>query len=762
MPQQALAIVLGSLVALYGNELPDQYWLAFMPITLLLCYYCPAYRFVLLFASAYLWSSAAFHYHLEHRLDGSYDNQVTLIRGIVADIPQLGQGRISLYLNALEIENYRGPMPRLARLNWYQNEVVPLAGELWEFQVKLKQPRGKLNPAGFDSEAWQFARGVDVTGYVRGSSLNRKLTSASWLSADYWRMRLALDIDRSCNRCEHRGLIKALALGFRGDIPVTQKRLLQSSGTAHLLAISGLHIGMVSLLFYGVGRFCWRLGLYRSGLNRSQTASLLAILGALSYAALAGFSLPTVRALIMFSVLWFALQARNRINLLQSLALTVVVILVVDPRAVGSSSFWLSFGALLVIAFVQFRLPGKMRWWQQLLALQCCFSLLFAPLGLLIFGQFNPAGLLANIVAIPMISFAVLPLVLGGCLLALLGYGGAQPLFYLANKLLEVLLDYLDLLISSGLQSIAITYPAPLLVTALISITALLLPLVPGGRKFALITLVVLVLWQPSRLKHGAYELVFLDVGMGTSLLLRTRNHNLVYDLGPGKAGALNAADWALLPVLRRKGIHIPDLLIISHVDQDHSGGMNSFLGTYRESSLLSGTPGELRSRFELPHAVRSCHEYPDWRWDGVAFRFLVAGQQTGTSSSNNRSCVLAIKGYHSALIPGDVESSQESRLLLKYGKALHADILLAPHHGSNTSSSLPFVKRVNPKHVVFTQAWNNRWGFPRTEIVLRYDALGSRMYRSDRDGAISMISSVEGLVVKVMRNPIRRIWQRW
>ncbi len=762
MPQHALAILLGSLAALYGNELPDQYWLAFMPITLLFCFYCPAYRFVLLFASAYLWSSAVFHYHLEHRLDGSYDNQVTVVSGIVADIPRLGQGRISLYLKALEIENYRGPMPRLARLNWYQDKVVPLAGELWQFQVKLKQPRGRLNPAGFDYEAWQFARGVDVTGYIRDSSKNRKLDTASWLSADYWRMRLALDIDRSCNRCEHRGLIKALALGFRGDIPVTQKRLLQSSGTAHLLAISGLHIGMVSLLFYGIGRYCWRLGLYRSEWNRSQVAALLAIIAGLSYAALAGFSLPTVRALIMFSVLWFALQARNRINLLQSLALTLVVILVVDPRAVGSSSFWLSFSALLVIAFVQFRLPGKMRWWQQLLALQCGFSMLFAPLGILIFGQFNPAGLLANIVAIPMISFAVLPLVLGGCLLALLGYGGTQPLFSLANKLLEFLLNYLDLLTSSSLQSIMVAYPAPLLMMALISIPALLLPHIPGGRKIVLITLAVIALWQPSRLKHGAYELVFLDVGMGTSLLLRTRNHNLIYDLGPGKAGILNAADWALLPVMRRNGIHIPDLLIVSHVDQDHSGGMHSFLGTYRESSLLSGTPGELKSRFKLPHAVRSCHEYPDWRWDGVAFKFLVADQQTGTSSSNNRSCVLIIQGYHSALIPGDIESSQESRLLLKYAGALDAEILLAPHHGSNTSSSWPFVNRVNPKHVVFTQARNNQWGFPRTEVVLRYDALGSRQYRSDRDGAISMISSAEGLVVKVMRSPIRRIWQRW
>jgi competence protein ComEC len=311
------------------------------------------------------------------------------------------------------------------------------------------------------------------------------------------------------------------------------------------------------------------------------------------------------------------------------------------------------------------------------------------------------------------------------------------------------LLDYLDWLLDSNLHSIAAAYPAPLIVMTLISMVILLFPGMSGIRKVAMITLVVAASWQPSRLKHGAYELIILDVGMGTSVLLRTRNHNLIYD-------------WALVPVMLRYGIQRPDLLIISHVDQDHSGGMHSFGGDYLISSLLSGTPKELESRFEIRHPVRSCHKYPDWRWDGVDFSFLTAGNQTAKSSSNNRSCVLAINGSHRALIPGDIESSRELKLLLKYGAALGADILLAPHHGSKTSSSGPFVNRVRPKHVVFTQARKNRWGFPVDEVVSRYDAVSARQYRSDKDGAISMLSSGEGLIIKAMRNPIRRIWQRW
>ena len=412
MPLHAAAIVLGSLLAYYGNELPDLTWTAYAPILLLLCFYQPNYRFILLAATAYLWSCALFHYHLAHRLVDAYDNRVTVVHGMVAGIPDIEPGRIRFYLKDIEIPGYPAAMPRLARLSWYQHEVIPRPGERWQFQVKLKQPRGLLNPGGFDFEAWQFVRGIDAGGYVRASPSNARLQPASWLNTDHWRMRLAQAIDKNCQDCRHRGLIKALTLGYRGDIANDQNRLLQASGTAHLLAISGLHIGLVSLAMFALGRYCWRFGVYLTILNRIQTAALMAMIAAIAYAALAGFSLPTVRALIMLLILLFALLFRSRINLLQSLSLAVIAIVLLDPRAVGSNSFWLSVCALLVIAFVQFRLSTGMRWWQQMLVMQACFSLLFAPLGVLIFNQINPAAFVANIVAIPLISFVVLPLVL--------------------------------------------------------------------------------------------------------------------------------------------------------------------------------------------------------------------------------------------------------------------------------------------------------------------------------------------------------------
>ncbi len=760
MPQHAIAIVLGSLLAFYGNELPDQFWSALLPILLLLCLYHPAYRLLLLAAAAYLWSAAVFHHHLDHRLLEAYDQRLTLVRAVVADIPEVDAGRIRLYLENPEIAGYPGNMPRRLRLNWYQDEILPQAGERWQFEVKLRQPRGLLNPGGFDFAGWLFGRGIDASGYIRNSARNTRLEAASPLQADYWRMRLVTAIDDYCNGCPHAGLIKALSLGFRGDISALDKSLLQSSGTAHLLAISGLHVGMVAFLMFAVGRYSWRIGLRPAGLNCIQSASSMAIMAACGYAALAGFSLPTVRALLMLVILLVAILLRNRVNLLQSLSLAVIVIVVVDPRSVGANSFWLSVCALLVIAFVQFRLPGRLSWWQQLLALQCCFSLLFMPLGLLIFEQVNPAGFPANIVAIPVISFIVLPTVLLGCLLALAGLDYAGSLFRFADRVLQLLLDYLDFLLSSGLSPLAGAFPGPMVLLVLVLIAWLLLPRGLGSRALALIGLSLLLSWQPARPEHGAFELLVFDVGMGTSILLTTRHHSLVYDFGPGRPGVYSAADWALLPAMRNRAIDRPDLAIVSHVDQDHSGGLHGLLDDYPQLTLLSGTPGELQARIRTGRRVRSCHQYSDWRWDGVGFRFLSSAQNW--SDTNNRSCVLIIDGRHRVLLPGDIESAREQSLVRQYAATLAADVLLVPHHGSNTSSSSGFVERVAPRHVIYTVSRGNRWGFPTPAVISRYADAGVRQYRSDLDGAISVSSSPEGLSISAERTPETRIWRRW
>jgi competence protein ComEC len=235
MPQHALAIVLGSLFAFFGNELPDPLWSAFLPILLALSFLSPGYRFITLMAAAFLWSCSVFHYQLDHRLVAEYDNRITRLEAVVVNLPEVDRKRVRLYLKPVKIEDYTGKLPRLLRLNWYQRRLLPLPGELWRFEVKLKAPTGFLNPGGFDYERWQFVKGIDGSGYIRQSILNSRLAPAPWWSLARWRGRLATSIDNFCNSCTSIGLIKALGIGYRGDIPASQNSILRDSGRIKFL-----------------------------------------------------------------------------------------------------------------------------------------------------------------------------------------------------------------------------------------------------------------------------------------------------------------------------------------------------------------------------------------------------------------------------------------------------------------------------------------------------------------------------------------------
>jgi competence protein ComEC len=242
--------------------------------------------------------------------------------------------------------------------------------------------------------------------------------------------------------------------------------------------------------------------------------------------------------------------------------------------------------------------------------------------------------------------------------------------------------------------------------------------------------------------------------------LLETRHHSLIYDFGPGNDSGFSAGNWVLKPYMQYRGIDKADLMIVSHVDQDHSGGFISFVDDLDFSRLLSGTPKALAERFKLKSSVRSCHDFPEWHWDGVGFEFLSADSTNTYSATNDRSCVLLIKARHTILLSGDIEADQENRLLSQMPDKLKADGLLAPHHGSLTSSTEAFVKRVSPRIVVFTLSRDNRWGFPKDEVVSRYQNIGSQIYRSDLHGAVTLSSDTEGLAVESFRQKSNRLWQ--
>ena len=760
MIKTAITLVMGSVAAFYSSDIPDRYWISYLPVLLLLAFLSPKFRFSILLIAAYLWACFNIQQALDVRLADDYNNQEMMVEGLVVDIPEQRVKSTRLLFKPEFIAGYPYPLPDLIRLSWYRSDAKINAGERWRLLVKLKSPNGYQNPGGFDYERWLFVKRIGATGYVKSSRLNRLIETPAPLNIDKWRSRIGQGVEQYCTDCSYAGLIKALTIGYRADIPLRHRQLLQDTGTAHLLAISGLHIGMISALFFYLGRWFWQLGLYRIGYNRLQFCDTLAFAAGFSYAALAGFSLPTVRALIMLAVVFLALCFRSGINLLNSIAIAVVIILIFDPLAVGSSSFWLSISALLIIAFAQYLLAHQTSRWRQVLVVQLLFSVLFIPLSVVLFDQLNPASFFANIIAIPLVSLIIVPLGLFASLLVGLDLNIAHWFFAASNKLLSLLLDYLGLLLDSGLSA----YPSgniPYLLLGLSSIGLLtiLMPKGFAGKKPAVLLVVLPFIWQRPELDFGDYQLTVLDVGMGTSAVIETRNHSLVYDFGPGNEYGFSAAQWVLIPYLRHQGIKHPDLMIITHVDQDHSGGFNSYLDKYDTARLISGTPDEVEKRFGLSSPVRSCHLYPSWHWDGVGFEFI-SPPATGTlESSNNRSCVLKVSGIHSSLLSGDIEAKQELRLLNTMSDKLKSSVLLAPHHGSTTSSTFSFVQQVAPKISVFTVGKNNRWGFPKAKILEVYAAIGSQIYRTDQHGAITILSSANDLKVSSQRKHRYKLW---
>jgi competence protein ComEC len=764
MITNATALIVGLLFAFFSSELDDPYWVCYLPITLALVFLTPKYRIVTIILSAYLWAGFNFQSAVNLKLNNSFNNQVVMLSGVIVDIPEIKPRSVRFLLKPDFIEGYNQRLPNKIRLSWYRSNQLPVAGQRWQFRAKLRRPSGFHNLAGFDYERWLLVKGIGATGYIKKSRENRLLDQTPWWNINQLRSTVSQSIDRQCNFCDNQGLIKALTIGYRGDINLSQKQILKDSGTAHLLAISGLHVGLISGLFYLLGRWLWHVYFFRYRYNQLEFSAVLSFIAGLSYAALAGFSIPTVRALIMFGVIFFALKYRLSNNLLNTIATTVVLILIIDPLAVGSASLWLSVGALLIIGFAQYLLNNQKSWLRKLLLVQGIFTLMFIPMGIVLFGQVNIAGYLANVVAIPAVSFVLLPLALLGSFCASINLPYTDWLLIVCDRGMTFLLEYLEWLLESGFAAIGTGYiPMPLLILSLVGLAIVVMPRAFLGQKLSLILVLLPVIWWPEKLEYGGYEITVLDVGMGTSVIVKTKHHSLVYDFGPGNKEGYSAGSWVVKPYLQHYDILTPDLMVISHVDQDHSGGFQTFKYNFNSATLVSGTPRQLQKRFNLDQLIQSCHDMPPWRWDGVDFEFLAFPQKNEVialmDDTNNRSCVLKIQGKHSVLLTGDIEAQRENWLVSIDPDSLKADLLVAPHHGSSTSSTIGFINQVSPEAVIFTVGKDNRWNFPKPEVIARYKAIESQIYRTDRHGAVSFYSDSNNFRIESQRKRHPRLW---
>lgn len=617
-------------------------------------------------------------------------------------------------------------LPHRIRVGWYRSSAQLLGGDCWRLELALRPPHGGLNPGGFDYEGWLFAQRVGAVATARSGT-------ACGVAHGHWLLRLR---QRVAERIEawlpdHRGLplVLALAIGDTSRLDDATWQDFRLTGTTHLIAISGFNVAIVAGLAFFVLRWTWAL-LPRLCLRLpAQQAGLIgSALAALVYALLAGFDPPVERAALMLLFVlaagWFGGLAQP----LRALALAWAVIVIADPLVLTTPGLWLSFGAVASIYYVGSGRLGRLPGWRAALQVQLMLSLMLAPLTLFWFQGTSLVGPLVNLAAVP-VAALLTPALLAALLLAALVPALGLPALGFVASLLATCSDGLAWAAAQLPQAWIAASPAP--AALLLALLGALLLFAPAGLPLRLLGALgfgALLLPRGGAPDEGGFELAALDVGQGTAVVVRTAHHRLLFDAGPAFPGGFDAGRAVVVPYLLATGARRLDRLIVSHSDLDHRGGVPAVRAAFPIGEELGAL------------APEPCRAGQAWAWDGVRFEIL-NGPAPGLSD-NDGGCVLKISGARwRALLPADIEAAGEARLLAS-GADLRAEVLLAPHHGSRTSSSPAFIAAVQPSIVIHSAGWHHRFRHPSPEVVARYagSSPGTSQFSTGDSGALIVI----------------------
>ena len=725
----------------------------------------------------FFWATAMAHWRLADALPHEWERKDIQVVGVVASVPQSDERSVRFRFDVERVVREGAIVPKKVALSWYKERQadsdqkglpVIKAGERWQVTVRLKQPHGTMNPHGFDYEAWALERNIRATGYVRSSADNQRLDPMIQRPV-YWIEHIREEIQQhfAANLVDktYAGILKTLATGDQHAILRDQWQIFTRTGTNHLMAISGLHITMVSSMVFAAVFWLWRWNTYLTLRFPARRAAVMAgLIVAFSYAVLSGFAIPAQRAFCMLAVVAIALWRGHHMSATLVLAWALFWVVLLDPWAIIAPGFWLSFGAIVIIMLVTVGRIGKTHWLRDWVRIQWAITLGLIPLLLALFQQVSLVSPIANAIAIPLVSLVVVPLTL---LATMPLFDFMLPLAHDVLRIVMILLESLSNMPNAVWQQH--TPPMWTIVAAIVGILWLLLPGSLGlgffagfpARWLGFITLLPMFLVQPIQPKAGELWLTILDVGQGLAVVARTEHHALLFDTGPG-FGETDSGSRIIVPYLRGEGIQHLDTLIVSHVDSDHSGGAVSVLEAIPVKLLLSS----LHTHHPIQQAVLEkdrCRAGQFWQWDGVHFELLHPLERDYGNPQrkiNANSCVLKITSIHgSVLLPADIEGKDELALLARDSDKLPATVLIAPHHGSYTSSTAAFVHRVNPLLTIFTTGYQNRYDHPRNTVVARYRNLGSELLRSDRDGAILIRFANDGRSFDSWRKLHRRYW---
>ncbi|MEY3759979.1 MAG: hypothetical protein RIR39_1470, partial [Pseudomonadota bacterium] len=585
-----------------------------------------------------------------------------------------------------------------------------------------------------DYERWLFTQGVGAVGYVRPDSKPVLLgRDSAWINISVWRQHITDRLSFLLSDRPSLGLIKALTIGDGNSITQQQWDVFRKTGTTHLVVISGSHVGLIAGLAYFLVLKVWAwTGLLRWSPQR--VAAVAAMLVAVFYAGLAGFSVPAQRAMIMLTVVMLAIILQRNTRPFNTLAVALFAVLAFDPLAVLAVGFWLSFLAVSLIIYVVAGRLSKSGYMLEGIKINWATSVGLSPLLLFFFQQVSLISPLANFIAVPVISLLAVPLSLLAVVVMFSFPLLASKLFMVVDSALQALWWLLVRLAELPMSTISHAQPSVwALVFALPGVLLLLAPRGMPARWLSLIMFLPLVFTPANKPKAGSINMTLLDVGQGLSVVVQTENHWLVYDTGAKFSAESDMGRSVVLPFLRRQGADKIDRLIISHGDNDHIGGALSLLQGMPTEQVLTSAPQQLSNYSPL-----MCEAGQSWTWDNVTFTLL--SPQHPFVSDNDNSCVLKIESEQGAvLLTSDIETAAESWLVETYGNQLKANVLISPHHGSKTSSTYEFLQAVQPVYVLIPAGYRNQFGHPHQEVLDRYEQIKAQWLNTADSGAISL-----------------------
>ncbi|WP_230473346.1 DNA internalization-related competence protein ComEC/Rec2 [Dyella choica] len=758
----ALTLLAGIAVVQWLPALPPEWVMGVLVVcATILAWRLPRFRRLAPLLFGFAWATWRGGSAMDARLPRAWEGQDFQVIGHVVDLAQVKAGATSVLLE-IERASLAGravSWQGRARISWYSKpSAEPEPCSRWQLRLRLRRPRGVVNPGGTDSERSALARGIAAVGYVREDPRNQRLGVATWC-LDRLRGSLADGIQARVHDPHDAALLRSFTVGDTRGLEQQDWIVARANGISHLLAISGFHVGVAALFgLWLCHALYWLWPSLALRYPRMQAQALSALALASAYGALAGLGMSTVRTMLMIGSFALARCSRRAKGSSHALATALMAILLMNPTAVLEAGFWLSFvGVAFLILCMDAKGRGLRGFLCELTLGQLVMTVSLLPLTMWFFGEASLVGALSNLVAVPFVSFVIVPCALFGTLLLIVWPPLASPVLRVAEWLTHAQWWLLEQAAPwPGAHWYLPTVTPWALVLAMLGAVWLFAPRGVPLRMLG-VFLFLPLLWPVRRLPaEGGFQAWTLDVGQGLAMIVRTRHHTLVYDAGPRFPSEYDSGAAVVVPSLYALGMDRLDVLMISHGDNDHAGGAAAVAAAFPMARRFSGEPARSRVPMEL------CQAGQQWEWDEVRFRVLSPVARVPKAPANDDSCVLLVEGRAGRLLlTGDIAASTERRIAdsLRPGPGL---VLQVPHHGSKSSSSAGFIAATGPELAVVSSGWRNRFGHPHPAVMQRYAAAGVPVFNTAVDGAVQIDfpAATPAYVAARWRRMERRYWR--